>query len=77
MDDPRVRTDQEHIRHLEIELAAAKAAARAEDGELRRRSEQLAQQVQALALENDRLRQQLINGAKVTRLFPGSARGPE
>ena len=72
-----MRTDQEHTRHLEIELAAAKAAARAEDGELRRRSEQLAQQVQALALENDRLRQQLINGAKVTRLIPGPARGPE
>ncbi|MHB8295909.1 MAG: hypothetical protein ACYDH5_15085 [Acidimicrobiales bacterium] len=72
----RVESHQERIRHLEAELAGAKAAARAEDSELRRRSEQLAQQVQTLALENHRLHQQLADGAKVRSIVSGSARDP-
>lgn len=64
----RAETLRERIRHLEAELASAKRSVRAEDGELRRRTALLAQQVQALSLDNHRLREQVAAHAKVREL---------
>lgn len=64
----RAETLRERIRHLEAELANAKRSVRAEDGELRRRTALLAQQVQALSLDNHRLREQVAAHAKVREL---------
>lgn len=66
--DRRAETLRERIRHLEGELTSAKRAARAEDSELRRRTALLAQQVQALSLDNHRLREQVAAHAKVREL---------
>ena len=64
----RAQTLRERIRHLEAELATAKRSARVEDGELRRRAALLAQQVQALSLDNHRLREQVAAHARVREL---------
>lgn len=66
--DQRAETLRERIRHLEAELANARQSARAEDGDLRRRTAVLAQQVQALSLDNHRLREQVAAHAKVRDL---------
>lgn len=72
VDDPqgseRAETLRERIRHLESQLADATQVVRAEDSELRRRATVLAQQVQCLALDNHRLREQLAAHAKVRDL---------
>lgn len=72
----RAETLRERIRHLESQLADAKRVVRAEDDELHRRAAILAQQVQCLALDNHRLREQLTGHAKVRELHP-SARSPK
>ncbi|MGH9279417.1 MAG: hypothetical protein ACRD12_15095 [Acidimicrobiales bacterium] len=69
-DNERAGTLRERIRDLESQLAEAKRVGRAEDHELRRRAAVLAQQVQCLALDNHRLRQQLAGNAKVRELRP-------
>jgi len=66
--DQRAQTLRERIWHLEASLANAKRSAHAEDGELRRRTALLAQQVQALSLDNHRLREQVAADAKVREL---------
>jgi len=66
--DQRAETLRERIRHLEAELASATRSARGEDADLRRRASLLAQQVQALSLDNHRLHEQVAAHAKVREL---------
>jgi hypothetical protein len=73
----RVETLRQQIRHLQSELDIAKRAVRADDHELRHRTALLAQQVQALTLDNHRLREQLADRAKVRNLHPANRGKPE
>lgn len=66
--DQRAETLRERIRHLEAELASGKKAERVEDSELRRLTALLAQQVQALSIDNHRLREQVTAHTKVREL---------
>lgn len=66
--DQRAETLRVRIRHLEAELASAKQTARVEDSELRRRTAVLTQQVQALSLDNHRLREQVSAHANIRDL---------